>query len=64
MAMATPFTEHNPDGRGDFFSGKLLPPHTKLDANPWIYYSWDMERFTNLMRIQGQELPEFAKSKL
>jgi hypothetical protein len=62
--MATPFTEHNPDGRGDFFSGLLRPPHTNLDANPWIYYSWDMERFTNLMRIQGKELPEFAKSKL
>jgi hypothetical protein len=62
---ALPFTEHNPDGRGDFFSSTVLrPPHTKLDANPWIYYSWDMERFTNLMRIQGKELPDFVKSKV
>jgi hypothetical protein len=62
---ALPFTEHNPDGRGDFFSNTILrPPHTKLDANPWIYYSWDMERFTNLMRIQGKELPDFVKSKV
>jgi len=60
--MALPFTEHNPDGRGDFFSNAVMkPPHTDLDSNPWIYYSWDMERFTNLMRIQGKPLPDFIK---
>ena len=58
--MALPFTEHNPDGRGDFFT-MSRSPRTNLDDNPWIYYSWDMERFTNLMRIQGKQLPDFIK---
>jgi hypothetical protein len=59
--MALPFTEHNPDGRGDFFTFMPRAPRTDLDANPWIYYSWDMDRFLNLMRIQGKSLPEFLQ---
>jgi len=53
--MALAFTEHNPDGRGDYF-GMSKAPRVDLDANPWIYYGWANDTFDALMKLQGKEV--------
>jgi len=56
--MALPFTEHNPDGRGDYFSNYTMrPQRVDFDANPWIYYGWADDTWAALMKLQGKTIP-------